>query len=232
MYVHEIAEYARVIADDPDQVMLSQARLASMLKIAYKQFRQYVPAEVYEITYQPATLAGVTTLDLNNVLFGSSPTQRRAQRIVRVQVLDATTGQVQYVMEPVSSYEALGPIALYASSPFVPAGAKWWLDGRTIRFSTAISGTIQIVYLPDENVNWTSGVVSGSNVYVDDLDQFHDIIALLAIARSYASADGTLQQAIMNTLNERRIEMQAFFAQSRSGQGSRYVSDEEWGRYA
>jgi hypothetical protein len=39
-------------------------------------------------------------------------------------------------------------------------------------------------------------------------------------------ADGALQQAVQATLGARLAEMADFFAQSRSGQGSRYVSED------
>jgi hypothetical protein len=226
MYVHEIADYARVIADDPDQVMLSQARLATMLKIAYKQFRAKVPSEVYEIKYGPTVVAGVVNIDLNNVIFGTTPTAARAQRITRVQLVDATTGVVTMVFTPVSSMESLGQSSSNTAAVFRNVATKWWLDGRVLRFSVPVSGSLEVWYLPDESVNWTAGVVTGSNVFVDDLDQFHDVIALLAIGRSYAMADGALQQAVQATLGARLAEMADFFAQSRSGQGSRYVSED------
>lgn len=228
MYVHEIADYARAIADDPDQVMLSQARLATFLKIAYKRFRGLVPSEVYEVRQGPVTATGQVNIDLNNVIFGTAPTATRAQKITRVQLVNATTGVLEQLLQPRSSMESLGQNG--AGSNFWNGGPSWWLDGRVLRFSGPVTGTLEVWYLPDETVNWTAGVVSGSNVYVDDLDRWHDIIALMAIGDSYSMADGAMQAAIKQTSSERITEMREFFAESRSGKASRYVQD-EGGRY-
>jgi hypothetical protein len=226
MYVHEIADYARVIADDPDQVMLSQARLATMLKIAYKRFRGLVPSEVYEIKHGPTVVAGVVNIDLNNIIFGATPTAARAQKITRVQLVDATTGVVTMIFTPMSSMESLGQSNSNTAAVFRNVATKWWLDGRVLRFSVPVSGSLEVWYLPDESVNWTAGVVMGSNVYVDDLDRWHDIVSLMAIGDSYAMADGAMQATVKQTLSERVAEMRAFFAESRSGQASRYVSED------
>lgn len=223
MYVHEIADYARLIADDPDQVQLSQARLATILKVAYKQFRGYVPSEVYEVRQGPVTATGQYNIDLNNVIFGTAPTAARAQKLTRVQLVDATTGVVEQILPPRSSMESLGQNG--ATSVFWNGGPCWWLDGRVLRFSGPVTGSLEVWYLPDESVNWTAGVVTGANVYVDDLDRWHDIIALLAIGRSYSMADGATQANVKQTLGERLAEMEQFFSESRSGKASRYVQD-------
>ena len=70
-----------------------------------------------------------------------------------------------------------------------------------------------------------SAISSTTPVFVDNLTQFHDIIALLAAEQYY------IQQAQPNTslemqLRRRMDKMMEFFAQSRTGKASRYVNEE------
>lgn len=229
MYVDQIYTMMRGLVDDPNRVFFPDATAIVYLQSAYNEFKSKVATagseEVFGLTYQPPLLTAAATLNLNNVLFGATPTQTRCQRILRVIEVDATTGALKRPFEPAVSFESLAPI----SGPVSYRGARvrWYLDGRTLRFSEAVSGTIQIVYMPDDTVDWTGGVVTGSTKYVDDLGQFHDIIAMLA-AMLYYSKDASGNPTLEKRLARRLEDMQDFFARGRSGDGSRYVRDEAW----
>lgn len=226
MNAREIADLTRAYLDDPDEVFLSQTRLALFLQLAYNEFRQRTPQEIWEVSYTPAALTGQNTVDLSAALFGATPTTgKRCQRITRVLLVDPVSGNLQCIMEPASSFESLSPVQTSAAGAFVAYGARWWLDGHILRFSAPLSGTIQIWYMPDQTISWPAAVAPSANVYVDDQVQFHDIIALLA-TQHYAAADGALQASLKVKLADRLQDMQAFFAQSRSGQGSRYVRED------
>lgn len=226
MNARQIADLTRAYLDDPDEVFLSQSRLALFLDLAYNEFRQRTPQEIWEVMYAPAALTGQATIDLSAAMFGATPTTgKRCQRITRVLLVDAVTGLLQCILEPASSFESLSPVQSSASGAFVAYGARWWLDGHILRFSAPMAGNIQIWYMPDSTVNWSAGIAPGANVYIDDLVQFHDIIALLA-AGHYSAADGAIQASVKIKKDERLNDMQAFYAQSRSGQGSRYVRED------
>lgn len=226
----QIANYARDQLDDPNLVFLSQPTLALYLQIGYDRFRALLPDEAKEIVYAPAILNNVSQIDLNNVLFGQTPIQARCQRITRVQAVDPLTGQLLAILVR-SSYESLSPILSTTAPIFIAYGSiRWWLDGRILRFSSSISLKIEVWYVPDQTINWQSATVTGADVYVDDFADFHPLIALFA-AQQYAAKDGAGNVRIDQNLATYKAEMVDFFAQTRSGQGSRYVQDDVNGWY-
>ena len=227
MYVNQVGNLVRQLVDDPNQVFLSQARLASFLELAYLQFNSQVTQqapEVYEVVYTPPTPSGVYDLDLDGVLFGSNPTQRRCQRITRIIAIDPGSGQLIGILQPAASFETLNPNTSSSMQLRIYPNLRWWLDGRKVRFSGAITQTIQIWYIPDPNIDWALGLTT-SNTYIDDLTQFHDIIALKA-AQFYYVADGASNAKLDSMLAIRSAELDQYFANTRSGRGSRYVLDE------
>lgn len=231
MYVEQIYALMRGLVDDPNRVFFPDATAVVYLQSAYSEFRDKVATagseEVFGVTYQPPALTAAATLNLDTILFGVQPAipapPPRCQKILRVIEVYPTTGLLKRAFEPAVSYETLAP----TSSPGSVRGlrVRWFLDGRTLRFSESVTGTIQIVYLPDDAVNWTAGVVTGSNVYVDDLGKYHDIIAMLA-AMLYYAKDASGNPTLEKRLARREEDMQNFFARGRSGDGSRYVRDE------
>lgn len=227
MLAEEIASYTRVIVDDPNQVFLPNSRLASLLRIAYYEFLQKIPMWAREVSYQPAAQSGAYQLALDGVLFGSAATQTRAQRFMRVQTVDATSGRLLSVFTPAPSFETLGQISGTSIGPSQTYSTRWFLDGTTLRFSDPVSGTIQIFYLPDQTINWTTAIVVGANIFVDNFDQFHDVIALLA-AKQYYMADGKGNPEVRQNLLDRLADMQEFYSIGQSGDGARYVRDEPW----
>lgn len=228
MNAFAIAQYMRRLVDDPGVVSFPLSLQASMLEIAYEEFRQYAPQELWEIRYSTA-VTNVFQIDLNNILFGSAPTNTRAMRLTRVQRVDPSTGQLLTVFSPASSFETLGQVS--AAGPAITnslyLNAKWWLDGQILRFNIPVTGTIEIWYLPVQTINWQAAIQPGANTFVDDLPQWHDIIALLA-AQQYYIKEGQGNRKCDEQLSRRLAKMEQFFAETRSGQGSRYVVDEAW----
>lgn len=229
MNTSELGAYMRVLIDDPGVRAFPYETQAIFVQQAYEQFRRMLPEESLEISYTPATLTGTFTVDLNNILFGQTPTQTRAMRLTRVLQVDPTTGRLMTVLIPAASFEHLGQVSGVgpAIAQGVFGGARFWLDGTTLRFSLMITGTIQIWYVPVQNIPWTAAIVPGANQYIDDHTAWHDIIALLA-AQQYAIKEGQ-PNPVLNAQLQRRIdEMTAFFSESRSGKASRWVADERW----
>ncbi len=153
----------------------------------------------------------------------------RAQRFTRVISVDATTGNLLTVFQPASSFENLGQIS--GSGPALASNktysARWWLDGYVLRFNVPVTGTIKIWYMPDQEINWAAAVQPGANQFIKGPAQFHDIIALLA-SQQYKIKEGRANPALDDQLARKLAMMERFFAQTRSGRGSRYVQDERW----
>ena len=233
MNTTDLGVYVRKLLQDPDSFFLSDAYLASMLALAYEQFRDMAPDEYFEVSYTPATLTGVFALDLTAILF---PTQAvpvlpggvlPAKRFTRVMQIDPSTGQLLNLFEASPSYEQLGVVAGYGYTPGNSTAnqflaGRWYLDGNVLRFNRPVSGTVQIWYSPQSLIYWTSAIAPNANLFIDNLSQFHDIIALLA-ARQYAMPNGQLSPAIMTNLQMRKNEMISYFSRSRSGKASKYI---------
>ena len=144
------------------------------MDLAYNEFRQRTPQEIWEVSYTPTALTGQNTVDLSAALFGATPTTgKRCQRITRVLLVDPVSGNLQCIMEPASSFESLSPVQSSAAGAFVAYGARWWLDGHILRFSAPLSGTIQIWYMPDSSVVWSTAMtrMSSSAVSVTLIDR-------------------------------------------------------------
>ena len=145
----------------------------------------------------------------------------QAQKLTRIIQVDATTGQTLAIFEAATSFETLGNSGWNSSG----VRTRWWLDGTTVRFSSAMTGTFQLWYRPQQSIKWASAIIPGADVYVDDLSQYHDIIGLLA-AKQYYIKEGQGNRQLDEQLARRLKKMEEFFAESRSGQASRWVSDD------
>ena len=229
IYVDQVATYFRRLVDDQDQTFFPQAELAQALQLGYQQFRNLIYShqpDVLQVTYQ-VTVPGSFTLDLNNILFGATPTQPRCMRIVRIQVLNSD-GSIRHIIKPVGSVEQQRALGWGA----IPA---WTLQGRVLRFNYSCSDTIQIVYLPQDQINWAAGVVPGSNAYIDDLTEWHDLIALFAV-QQYAIKDFQMNPGIQVQLDRRLKDFHSFLASTRDGDAARFVQFEDsvtdgWGGF-
>ena len=216
----------RVLIDDPGTVAFPYATQAIFVEQAYEQFRRLLPEESIEVSYQSATLTGTFALSLDNVLFGSAPTQTRAMRLTRVMKVDPVTGAMLMTLVPAASFEQLGQLSSIGPVPSqnVYGGGRYWLDGRTLRFNLAMTGTVQIWYIPVQSLNWTAAIVPNANQFIDDHSAWHDIIALMA-AQQYYIKEGKPNEVLDRQMMQRVQEMQRFFAESRTGKASRYVGD-------
>ena len=219
MYVEEIAEYFRYLADEPDKSFLSDARVAASLRIAYNQFREMVvkqTQEVYEKTYT-FTPNGFFT-DLNGILFGATPSEGAvAERMCRISFTNTNQGFAAF-LSPAGSMEQLMTISDYKT--------KWFLQGTVLRYNYSLNNQLQLTYIPESTVNWAAGMVPSSHVFLDNLGQWHDIIALLAY-KQYAIADYVDNPVLQQQLAQRIHDFDAFLSRGRSGDASKYVRDED-----
>ena len=153
--------------------------------------------------------------------------QPHAAKITRVQCVDPSTGVFLYQFMDVNSQRTLKQQTYFGRSiqqSYLPC--RWWLDGRKVRFSRPVTETLQFWFRPSSPViDWIPAIGPGANVYVDDFEDWHEIIAMIA-AQSYGIKNGKANMVLDNRLAQRIQEMQDFFASSRSGDASRWVQDE------
>lgn len=223
MLVEEVYALLRQYIDEPDLTMVNGTTdPVAMLKQGYRQFRALVfksAPEIYELTYS-TTLSNTDTLSLNNILLGATPTSTRAERITRV--ARVSSGKFSFFYNPVATLEQL-----YSSSD--SWHANWLLQGTTLTFSENVTGDLKVYYLPTDTVDWSTGIVAGSNKFIDDLGEFHDLIALLA-TRQYAIRDYAINPVIEEQIKIRTKEFVSFLTLGRNGDASRWVQaeDQRW----
>lgn len=214
MTVSEVRALVRTLTDEADTTFLSDAKLTSLLRIAYEEFRRLVctyDTSYYEVSFNYAA-PNATSLSLDGTLLGPSATQARALKIVRVTLLDAPNGKPSKLLRPAVSYESL-----LAGQGF--GTLSWWLQNRTMQFSSHVASPLQIQYLPESTVDWSVGT------YIDDVVAYHDVIALLAM-NNYRVMDAAPNVPQQEQLAKKLADMKAFLSAGRSGEATRYVTEE------
>ena len=219
MTIEEVAMMFRRLVDEPDTTFFSDAEVAAALKQGYAEFRGMVfkaMPEVYERTYS-ANVVG-NSLALAGVLFGASPTQPRCLRVTRIeQVSDTTaTATFQGLLDAAASKESLYSLGY---------PVRWLLQGTNLLFSENLTRAIRINYLPADQLNWTAGIVPASNVSIDDITDYHDLIALFAV-QQYAIKDFASNKVLMQQYAKRVADFQSFLSSGRGGDAARWVQSE------
>jgi len=89
-------------------------------------------------------------------------------------------------------------------------------------FATDRTDFFRIEYVPASTVDWTKHGV-GDNEYIDDLQDQHPLIALLA-AQYYQIRDGAANPVLQNQLAVKRLDLVNYLTQGRNQAGSHYIS--------
>lgn len=208
-YVEQVARLFRTYAQEPRD--LSEQEMWIYLEQGYEDFRNFVSRIDPSIFMVRLAVTPVgESADLAGVVFGAIVTQRRLTRLVRVGY--STDGLVfQALLHPASSIEEL------------QAGSgRFMLDGQSLRFSGSMSGQVLLEYIPQSNVDWTK-TASGNTEWIDDLIQFHDVIALYAL-RHYYIHDEAENAPALNSLARREQDLSNYI-QSRNIGASQSVAD-------
>lgn len=216
LYAEEVANFFRKLIDENDSTFIDDADVTSFLELGYAEFRQFVSdidPQFYVATHT-ATVSG-KEYDLNNVLLGTTPTGTRLSQIIRVVTLSGT--EVKNILNPVYSYESLVSPSGYA--------ARYMLQARKLHFAGTLNEDIRIEYIPLSLVDWTQ-ITAGDNEFVDDLLQFHDLIALFA-CRSYFQTDGATNPATERQIANRKQQLIDFVERGRLRGANRFVADED-----
>lgn len=216
-YAHEVAQLFRSLVDEPDKTFLGDIEVASYLSQGYADFRRIVTTQNPDIYEDQMTLQVTgSSLNLDGILFGATPVSGSAQRISRVEVVDGS-GQFQCLLTPAASVEQQQPLYNWRNT--------WYVQKRRMLFANSVDNILRITYLPEPDINWTTGIVSGSNIYIDDLIQFHDIIALLAM-KFYYIKDFSANPQYEQKLAQRIADLREFLTKGRNGDSFRWVVDE------
>jgi hypothetical protein len=217
----EVTTKFRQYIDEPDQTFVSDADVETYLDDGYREFRNMVcdiNPMIYNVTEQ-MTFSGERTHDLSvstgdaKSLLGATPTAAGG-RMVRLNSINKvnTDGNVTQRLEAVSNVTALDVVP-----------SSYYLANTTLRFSSSLTGTFNVNYVPEVAVTWTGG---SPTAFIDNLTPFHDLIALLAY-RQYAIVDGAESEPILRQTATRLKEFQEYL-QARAFDGYDYVQSVPW----
>jgi hypothetical protein len=218
MFIEDLAVLLQLYTDEPDQTVESDALMARQLQLAYSDFRGMVcelDPTIYSVTYD-ATVGGADTLNLNGVLFGAAPTQPRLDTLLDITVLQG-------------GREAVRWRAGTTIDDVIHGNADYVLIGTALKMPSPSSSSIRIHYMPTQGLTlaqWTAGLVAGTNVFIDDLYRFHDMIPLLAYLQ-YAVLDAADHAQLLMLLHRRQKQLKTYL-QSRGGPGADEVVDSRW----
>lgn len=219
MLVEEVASYFRLLVDEPDKTFLPDVQVSTILKMAYNQyFRMITDIEDKPFTsilplVNPTTLTDLTIAP-HNVLGTTGPYDGDG-RMVRLQAVCSvsTSNQILYNVRAAQNIHELS-----SSADFM-----YYLGKAGLLFNTNPSGMNLVLfytYAPD--IDWTKLNV-GDNEAIDNYEEFHDVIALLAY-KLYAIKDISVNPALEAQLTQRVSELKGFWQQGMDFTGSQYVS--------
>lgn len=228
MFVREVADLFRQYADEQDNTFLTAAQVSTYCRLGYEEYYRLVQKISPEslVTGVNITLNGVWFYDLADAanpvrLLGTSLTHKRMLRLYRLALVDPTTGIVQLLLEGVNTAEEWQA----SKSPVLIAGfmpVKYFWSGDRILFSATMQGTVQVSYIPYNcktaefagGIDWTK-TGAGDNEFIDNFQDFHELIALLAYQR-YAIRDGADNQQLQRQLQALTAEFKSYLGSGRN----------------
>ena len=222
MTVEEVASLFRVYMDEPDQTFVSDAQMVIWLTSAYDDFRALVTEmdpQVYT-RQQVYSLSNARVLDLATsappILGASAAAGQRLYQLVNIYMIES-------VSQPNNIVENLEP-SLSVSSTY-DFRANYTLRGTELIFPDDVTMDIRIDYIPEPNVTWSNSGGAGAT-YIDDLNRFHDIIAMLAYLQ-YAIVDVAPNNELNGQL-ARRVQQLRAYLEGRSGGVVERIVDVRW----
>lgn len=239
-YVWQITNYFRKVIDEADQTFMSQADVSQFLETAYDEFRFFVsdidPNRYHKVINTPVITLNefdlsVTSLPFNPILGPLAADADRMQQMIRVTTIaQGTSPPVGTIYEPVYSYESL------ISSGFTWPN-RYMLQGSKLLFQQVPSTDLRIEYIPQSVVDWSNlsqtvpPAPPPNAEWIDDLIQFHDVIALMA-AKNYAIADGADSGQVLSQLQLRLGQLKEFLTRGMLVPANRWVGDDDpYGAY-
>lgn len=200
MNTTQVYDFFRSIIDEDDTTFLTQPQAVTMLSEAYSEFRELVVsiqpdvftkqafitlsnADRYDLTVADS-VTGTRFLSSGPLPAETATAGSKLHRLVRIACIDNTTSnQASGYLGPRNSVELL-------------CGNDYARQGNSIYFGYKYTDTFRMEFVPHHTVDF--GVASA---FIDNLDQFHPLIALIA-AKYYEVRDN----AENVSLEKRRLE--------------------------
>jgi hypothetical protein len=211
-YVAGVSSLFRSYCDEPDTTFLTDANVAQYLELGYNEFRDLITGispQTYALGITIAPTGTSYNLATGAVaVLGAAPTTTRMVTLLSIKTRGADDDPDNTIWQGLPSRRALQT-----------ASRGFCLEGTTLYFSAKPTGSLILYYIPESTVDWTN---TAGNEWIDDLVQFHDLIALLAY-KQYAVRDGAVNKPLEVQMNQRMIDLLSNIAR-RNVESTQYVS--------
>lgn len=215
--VDQVINTFRTYIDEPDQTFVPDSLVENMLNLAYIEFRRKVTnidPNIYARTIDVAA-PGSVQVDLAALpapILGSTATpENRLISLLSVYIADQVNNLPSLVFNSVQSLEALQS-----------TGDAVFFTSNILMFNYVVQRPLKIAYVPGHSVQFQAGLAPPAN-FIDDLDAFHDMIALYAY-KQYAIADAATSEQIVGQLQIRERELIDYLS-NRNTAGANYVQN-------
>lgn len=216
LYVANVTSLFRAYTDEPDLSFLTNVDVQTYLGVGYNEFRQKVtsiaPATyAIDVTITPSGTSYNLETGAVSILGPPPITNTRMVRLLSVR--NSTPDIDPLIWSGVSSKRALQT-----------SNRGYYLEGKLLHFSADVSRSLKLQYVPESTVNWANNAPT-STEYIDDLVEFHDIIALLAY-KQYAIRNASTSEQIQRQLSTRMRDLESTLTR-RNFDGPHYVARTE-----
>ncbi len=219
MIVSQVVQLFRAYCDEPDATFLTDADVTSYLREGYDEFRRKVSVldpyvfaididvNVNDEEYDLALATNpVVLLGPDASLAPGPPTAPRLMQLVGVRLKGDTNTIGSYQYKGTSSIKGL-----------INSYRTYMIMGTRLLFSESVQGEITLSYIPEQNISW----LPTSSDFIDNLSQFHDMIALYA-TKQYQIRDAAINQPLMTQLMQRERDLEAYVV-TRNWDGPHYI---------
>jgi hypothetical protein len=219
MLVDEIGTLFQGLTQEDDPTFITPAITSVILGLGYGQFRTIVSThdpDFYgiRVTIVPAADNYNLSTAAVRILGGGALTGPRLVKLLKVVNVDGA-GTVSFFYRAAGSTEELHR-----------KSSRYLLEGSLLHFTNdSVSGeSIELRYVPVSSVDWTR-LTAGDAEFVDDLEEFHDIIAMLGV-RQYSVRDGVGNDVLDGLLQQRLHELEMYLTSGRVPESGDHILDE------
>jgi hypothetical protein len=210
MNTAEVASLFKQYVDDADATFMSDADAVVFLNQGYFEFFTMVAEQDSNVFTAEENYIALSNNELDlaspavgNAIMGNTPAGTRLYRLMRVSQIDGN-GDIRYYLQPARSLVEMRNDV-----------NRFMLRGSKMLFSDTLEN-VKLEYVGIADTTFTAGnIVSGAGVFIDNLVQFHDLIALLA-CKHYAIKDFATNPVLMGQLQKRETDLKAYLQTGRS----------------
>jgi hypothetical protein len=230
MFVREVRAMFDSICDEKDTTFLTVAQRREYLGRGYLEFRRLVANSdpfFYGITvdiavnnaaeYDLALATNAVRIYGNPAGGLTGPRMRRAHKLGSIDQSGNFVGWVQQV----SIIEDVTPAWTLWGTTATWCPSAWMLMASTLRFDIRVTGTLRLYYDPYPSVDWSLDAVT-DDTFIDDLDEFHDLIPFLGL-RLYQARDGVMNEAADAFISQRYSQLTDFLSRTRQIDSGQFV---------